>query len=135
MVIGKIQMERSNAHKERRKSSRVLLDLPLEYRVMNAPYAQGGIVVNASEVGLLINSVKSIPVGTKLNIVVLFPEGFKLTNFEVLAEIVWKDVYLEEDWQGYRYGLNFIQILEEDRLKLKQLLDGRLQSEEISQNL
>jgi hypothetical protein len=135
MVIGKIQMERSNAHKERRKSSRVLLDLPLEYRVMNAPYAQGGIVVNASEVGLLINSVKSIPVGTKLNIVVLFPEGFELTNFEVLAEIVWKDVYLEEDWQGYRYGLNFIQILEEDRLKLKQLLDGRLQSEEISQNL
>jgi hypothetical protein len=128
-------MERSNAHKERRKSSRVLLDLPLEYRVMNAPYAQGGIVVNASEVGLLINSVKSIPVGTKLNIVVLFPEGFELTNFEVLAEIVWKDVYLEEDWQGYRYGLNFIQILEEDRLKLKQLLDGRLQSEEISQNL
>jgi hypothetical protein len=135
MVIGKIQMERSNAHKERRKSSRVLLDLPLEYRVMNAPYAQGGIVVNASEVGLLINSVKSIPVGTKLNIVVLFPEGFELTNFEVLAEIVWKDVYLEEDWQGYRYGINFIQILEEDRLKLKQLLDGRFQSEEISQNL
>ena len=135
MVTGKIQMERSNAHKERRKSSRVLLDLPLEYRVMNAPYAQGGIVVIASEVGLLINSVKSIPVGTKLNIVVLFPEGFELTNFEVLAEIVWKDVYLEEDWQGYRYGLNFIQILEEDRLKLKQLLDGRFQSEEISQNL
>lgn len=47
------------------------LDLPLEYRVMNAPYAHGGLVVNASEVGLLINSIKNIPIGSKLNIAVL----------------------------------------------------------------
>lgn len=123
-------MERSSAHNERRKSPRLLLDLPLEYRVMNAPYAHGGLVVNASEVGLLINSIKNMPVGTKLNIAVLFPKGFELTNFEVLAQVIWKDLHWEEDWEGYQYGLKFTQILEEDRRKLKQILNGRFQMED-----
>ena len=97
---------------------------------MNAPYAHGGLVVNAIEVGLLINSIKNMPVGTKLNIAVLFPKGFELTNFEVLAQVIWKDLHWEEDWEGYQYGLKFTQILEEDRRKLKQLLNGRFQMED-----
>jgi hypothetical protein len=117
-------MERSKDPRERRKFPRLLVDLPLEYRVMNAPYAQGGIVVNASEEGLLINSIKNMPVGTKLNIAVLFPEEYELANFEVVAEIIRKELHWEEDWEGYQYGLKFIKILERDRHKLKQLLLG-----------
>jgi len=127
-------MERVTAHTERRRYPRMSLDLPLEYRVMNALYAHGGLVVNASEVGLLINSIKNIPIGTKLNIAVLFPKGFELTNFEVLAEIIWKDLHWEEHWEGYRYGLKFIKILEEDSRKLKQLLSGQFQLDEVSSN-
>ncbi len=111
--------------KERRKFQRLLLDLPLEYRVVNAPHAHGGLVVNASEVGLLIQSVKNIPIGTKLMIAVLFPKGFELTSFEVLAEVIWKDLHWEEDWEGFHYGLKFLRLLEEDFRKLKQLLMGR----------
>ena len=107
-----------------------MVDLPLEYRIMNAPYAHGGIVVNASEVGLLINSVKNMPVGTRLKIAVLFPKGFELANLEVRAEIIWKDLHWEEDWEGYQYGLKFIQIMEEDHFKLKQLLSGKYRLEE-----
>ncbi len=103
------------------------MDLPLEYRVISAPYAHGGVVVNASEIGLLINSVKNIPIGTKLNIAIIFPKGFELANIEVTAEVIWKDLHWEEDWEGYQYGLKFIQILEEDRKKLKLLLNGRFQ--------
>lgn len=125
-------MEKSIAMKERRRSQRKMLDLPLEYRAMDAPYAHGGLVVNASEIGLLVQSVKSIPIGTKLNIAVLFPKGFELTNFEVLAEIIWKDLHWEEDWEGYQYGLSFIQILDDDHWKLKQLLNGQFQIEETS---
>jgi len=128
-------MEKVTPYLERRRYPRMSLDLPLEYRVMNAPYAHGGLVVNASEVGLLINSIKNIPIGSKLNIAVLFPKGFELTNFEVLAEILWKDLYWEEDWEGYRYGLKFIKILEGDRWKLKQLLSGQFELGEISPNL
>jgi c-di-GMP-binding flagellar brake protein YcgR len=128
-------MEKVTPYLERRRYPRMSIDLPLEYRVMNAPYAHGGLVVNASEVGLLINSIKNIPIGSKLNIAVLFPKGFELTDFEVLAEILWKDLYWEEDWEGYRYGLKFIKILEGDRRKLKQLLSGQFELGEISPNL
>ncbi len=117
-------MERAKDLRERRRSRRLLMDLPLEYRVINAPYAQGGIVVNASEQGLLINSIKNMPVGTKLNIAVLFPKEFELANFEVVAEIIRKEIHWEEDWEGYQYGLRFVKILEEDRRKLSQLLEG-----------
>jgi len=117
-------MEKSKDPRERRRFPRLLVDLPLEYRVMNAPYAQGGIVVNASEEGLLINSIKNMPVGTKLNVAVLFPKEYELENFEVLAEIIRKELHWEEDWEGYQYGLKFTKILESDRHKLKQLLLG-----------
>ncbi len=108
----------------------MLLDLPLEYRVLNGPFAHGGLVVNASEVGLLIQSIKNIPVGTKLSTLVLFPKGFELASLEVMTEVIWKDLYREEDWEGYHYGLNFIQIMEKDRRMLKQLLSGQLYLDE-----
>ena len=121
-------MDRQAPREERRKYPRASLDLPVEYRVMNAPYAHGGLVVNASEMGLLINSVKDILVGSKLNIAVLFPKGFRLMNFEASAEIIWKDYHQEEDWEGYRYGLKFTQILKEDRRKLSHLLSDQFPS-------
>ena len=124
--------ERSDGTPERRGSPRLLMDLPLEYRVINAPYAHGGIVVNGSEHGFLIYSNKDMPIGTKLNIVVLFPKGYELTNFELVAEIVRKDLHWEEDWEGYEYGLRFVQILEEDREKLQQILSGGPSLEEFS---
>lgn len=127
-------MEKSKSMKDRRKSQRMILDLPLEYRVIDVPYAHGGLVVNASKLGLLVQSVKSLPVGTKLNIAVLFPKGFELANFEVLAEILWKDLHWEEDWEGYQYGLRFLQILDNEYWKLKQLLDGQFHLEEVQRN-
>ena len=127
-------MEKSKSMQDRRKSQRMILDLPLEYRVMDAPYAHGGLVVNASELGLLVQSVKSLPIGTKLNIAVLFPKGFELANFEVLAEILWKDLHWEEDWEGYQYGLRFLQILDNEYWKLKQLLSDQFHLEEVQRN-
>jgi hypothetical protein len=118
-------MEKAVSMKDRRKSQRKMLDLPLEYRVMDAPYAHGGLVVNASELGLLVQSVKNIPIGTKLNLAVIFPKGYELTNFEVFAEIIWKDLHLEEDWEGYQYGLKFTNFSENEYWKLKQLLSGK----------
>ena len=118
--------------RERRRFPRLLLDLPLEYRVLNVPYAHGGLVVNASEVGLLIQSIKNIPVGERLVTLVLFPKGFELASLEVLTEVVWKDIHRKDDWEGFHYGLNFVRILDEDREKLKQLLSCQPSLEEIS---
>ena len=111
-------MEESLNNRERKRYPRFLIDLPLEYRDMDDSHARGGIVVNASETGFLIESGKDIPIGTELNITVLYLKEFELANFKVTAKIVWKEPYRKEDgkgnqyWEGYRYGLEFIQILD-----------------------
>ena len=120
-------MGKPSSIKERRKSPRFYMDFPLEYRVIDAPDAHGGVVVNGSEIGLCIHSVRNLPIGTRLDISVIFPEEFQMTNFEVAAEIIWKDVYLTEDWNGYQYGLRFTLIKEGDLQKLKQLLQDQYQ--------
>ena len=134
-------MEGSSNYREKRSRPRFIIDLPLEYRDMKDSCLRGATLVNASEGGFLIETVRDIPVGTKLNITVLFPKGFELANFKVTAKIVWKGPYWKGDWkrnqywEGYQYGLEFIQISDEDRWKLDSLLGGRFEIEEISPSL
>jgi hypothetical protein len=134
-------MEGSSNNKERRRYPRVIIDLPLEYRDLNDSCLRGAIVFNASKGGFLIETVRDIPVGTELSITVMYPKEFTLVDFKVLGKIVWKKPYSKEDsngnqcWRGYQYGLEFTQILAEDRWKLNFLLDGRFESEEISPSL
>jgi hypothetical protein len=129
-------MEESYSSRERRSYPRFMIDLPLEYRVMDGPCLRGGIVVNASEGGFLIETTRDIPVGTELKVTVLFPKGFELADFKVVAKIVRKEPYRREDWkgvpyrEGYQYGLEFLQISQEDRLKLNSLLGGQFEFEE-----
>jgi hypothetical protein len=134
-TLSKSQNGEPENGKDRRKHFRVALDLPLEYRVMGIPNAHGALVANGSEMGLLIKSVKNIPIGTKLTIAVLFPRGYELANFEVIAEVVWKEVYSEEDWEGYQYGLKFVSIRTNDQWKLRNLLRGQFELKEISQDI
>ncbi len=102
------------------------MNLPIEFRVINAPHVRGAMVVNASETGLLIQSSNDVAAGTKLDIAVLFSEGFELANFEALAEVVWTKTYPHEGKQMYELGLKFTKILNEDRQKLKHLLGSGL---------
>jgi len=127
-------MESPTYFRERRKYPRSMMDLPLEYRMKDLPQAHGGLVVNASEEGLLIHSIKDMPVGLKLNIIVLFPKDFELTNFEVSAEIIWKDFHVYGNSEGFKYGLKIIQVVDEEQSKLKQLLNDLFQWSEISYN-
>jgi hypothetical protein len=122
---------------ERRRYPRFFIDLPLEYRDMDDSCLRGGIVVNASKGGFLIESLRDIPVGTELEIAVLYPKGFELSNFKAVAKIVWKEPYSKGDWKGdkfwkgYQYGLEFIRILDEDRWKLDLLLSGQQNLDEM----
>jgi len=122
-------MDTSKGSKGKRKSPRYYMDFPLDYRVSDARDAYGGIVVDGSEIGLRVHSVKEMPVGTRLNISVIFPKEFQMTYFEVESEIVWKDSCLIDGWEGYQYGVKFIQIREEDLRKLKELLSSQTPKE------
>ena len=114
-------MEGLSNNRERRRYPRISIDLPLEYQYTGDSCLRGAMVVNASEGGFLIESTRDIPVGTKLSITLLFPKGFELAHFKAVAKIVRKEPYRKEDsegnqsWEGYQYGLEFIQIVEGDR--------------------
>jgi len=129
-------MEGSFNYGERRRYPRIVINLPLEYQEKDDPSLRGAMVVNAGEGGFLIESTRDVPVGTELSITLLFSKGFELANFKAVTKIVRKEPYSKENangnqyWEGYLYGLEFIQILEEDRWKLNWLLGGRFEFEE-----
>ncbi len=118
-------MQGLNDFKEKRRYPRYSISLPLEYGRADDAY-RGGLVVNISETGLLIHAIQDLSVDEKLSVRVFFPNEYELDAFRVVGRIVWKDCHYESDWRGYKYGLSFIQIGEEDRRKLLRLLSNQL---------
>jgi len=127
--------------KDRRRYPRIVINLPLEYQDMGDHNLRGATVVNAGAGGFLIESTRDMPVGTKLSITLLFSKGFELIDFKAVTKIVRKEHYSKEDsegkqiWEGYLYGLEFIQILNGDHWKLNWLLSGQSDFEEIFSSL
>ena len=124
-------MESQAYFEERRKYPRFLIRLPLEYWQTDDA-CRGGLVGNLSEGGLLIHSLQDMPVGKGLNVRIFFPNGYEFDGIRVTGKIVWKDLHYETDWKGYKYGIEFVQISEQDREKLVNLLRSPSILEEIS---
>ena len=134
-------MEGSFDHKDRRRYPRIVINLPIEYQDTGDDSLRGAMVLNAGAGGFLIESTRDIPLGTKLKITLLFSKGFELANFEALTQIVRKEPHHKENlngnlvWEGYLYGLEFLQVSEEDRWKLNWLLGGQSEFEELFSSL
>ena len=121
-ILRQVNMKNSSHRKERRGHARVMMNFPVNVRIDESERAFDGLTIDASESGLLIQTLKDMPVKTRLDIEVLFPRGFELSNFRGAAEIIWKDSCNWEDLEGYQYGLKFIQISNKNYLMLKKLL-------------
>jgi len=63
-----------------------------------------------------------VEIGQRLKIKLFFASGSDLSSIEVVAEVVWMDIHLGEDWGDYRCGVKFLDISSEDINKLKNLL-------------
>ncbi len=125
-------MEDLSQPDERRKHQRYLIDLPLNFQTTENSNICSGLSINASETGLLIQAFKDMPIGLRLNIELLFTEGFELSNLQGTAQIIWKDHHAWSDYKGYKYGLQFVQISNEDYKKLKVLLGNLFNLEDTS---
>ncbi len=121
-------MEHAYRFDDRRKYPRVPINLPLEYREADNSPPEGGLVSNLSEIGMLVHSIRDIPIGSEFEAVVFFSNGFEFDGFRVKAQAVWKALHVEEGGKGYKYGLRFAQILQEDHRKLLNLLHSPLLS-------
>jgi PilZ domain len=118
-------MLRPSHHPERRSRARVSLVLPLDYQAIGSSNTYGGIVIDGSEGGLFIYSLRDMPVGTQLRISVLFADGFELTNFKATAKIVRK-IRSNNGRKGYEYGLKLLRVDEGSITKFTRLLTNHI---------
>jgi PilZ domain len=108
-----------------------LTTLPVEYWEREGTI-YGALVDNVSADGLLILSVNDIPIGSRLNVRILYANEYELDGIKAVANIVRKDLHIAKDLKGYKYALEFVQMSEEDRRKLTNILNSDLKCEEIS---
>ncbi len=124
-------MENSSHNKERRDHPRIMISLPANFEIKESGGGYPGLTIDASHSGLLIQTLKEMPVGIKLDIEVLLPKKFKLSKFRAETEIIWKGVSYWEDLEGYEYGLKFTNISNEDYLKLSRILSNPSSLQEV----
>lgn len=106
---------------EKRKHPRFNVFLPIEY-VRSDLGINHGEALNASQGGLLIYLPERIEVGRPLSLKLFFASGFEINTIETLAEVIWVDAHLSDDWGDYRAGAKFVEISPGDMEKLRILL-------------
>lgn len=110
------------ANLEKRRYPRFTVNLPIEYYQIDSFINHAGRTINAGEGGLLVYLPEQIDIGQHLKIKLFFSSGSDLNTIEMIAEVVWTDIHLEESWGNYRYGVRFINISSEDMSRFKNLL-------------
>ena len=110
----------------KREYPRFFLDAPLEYSTTDGSPIRGAYAGNMSEGGLLIYSIHQLQVGTQLRLMVFYPDGYQLNNFQAVAKVIWKEAHYEKEWKGFKYGLQFLSMPETDRRKLREILKRAL---------
>jgi hypothetical protein len=86
---------------------------------------QGGIVGHLSEKGVRICSDVEMSVGGELRISIYFSRGKGFEEFQVLTRIAVRDLCRSGGWAAYEYELEFIDLSEEGRSRLRDLLRTR----------
>ncbi len=107
---------------ERRKHPRFNLELPLDYFRVEDKENYGGIVANASEVGILVYLPENMEFGTTLSTEIFYAKGLELDSIRAIAKVMWADLAARKTWGEHRYGLQFKSIDKRNVSKLKNLL-------------
>lgn len=107
---------------EKRRHPRYSVEFPLDYARVEEKETYGGMVANVSEGGLLVYLPQRMEIGTVLKIEILYVQGLEFSTIKAIAKIVWSDLAAKESWGEYRYGLQFLQIEENDFARLINLL-------------
>ena len=107
---------------ERRRHPRFNLELPLDYLRVDDKENYGGIVANASQVGVLVYLPEKMEIGTMLKTEIFYAKGLELDSIRAIGEVVWADLPARKTWGEHRYGLQFTSIDKGNLSKLRSLL-------------
>ena len=113
---------RSGTGHERREYPRFDVYWPIQYNQIGSSISHHGRVTNLSESGMLIQSPGEMQIGQHLKSKLSFISGCEIDTIEMQAEVVWRDIYLNEAWKDYRCGAKFLDISTTDKSKLNNLL-------------
>ncbi len=105
--IGRLLSSKGVIAIERRKHPRFNLELPLDYFRIENKENYGGIVANASEMGILVYLPEKMEIGTVLSTEIFYAKGLELDSIRAIAKIVWADLPARKTWGEHRYGLQF----------------------------
>ena len=118
----------ATANFERRKHPRFSVDLPVEYRKIDASKSHPAHTGDVSEGGLLLYVSEPFEIGQELTLKLFFASGAELNSAEAHVQVVWKDVHMEND-NPNRIGVKFVEISSADMNSLKgflnQLINGK----------
>jgi len=118
---GQLPREKGVVVIEKRKQPRINLELPLDYLRINKNENYGGIVANASELGVLVYLPEKMEMGTTLSTEIFYENSLKLDSIKAIAKVVWADLPARKTGGEYRYGLQFQSIDRQNLGKLKNL--------------
>jgi len=107
---------------DRRRYSRFNVDLPIQYHRIDSPVNRNGRAMNVSEGGMLTYLPEPVETGQHLNLKLFFILGSDFNTIEAKAEVVWKDIYLNEAWGDYRSGMRFMDISDKHMAQLRNYL-------------
>lgn len=110
--------------KEKRRYHRFTLNIPVEVKILDEPGIHTGIVINASQVGLLIESVHNLSIGKEVNLKIIFQKDTGPENFRAKGQIMWKNKKGMDDAEEYQYGVKLIEVLNGGLYKLESLFQG-----------
>jgi hypothetical protein len=106
---------------EKRGHARLPFQLPTEYSRTSSFRPRFGHTVNISERGILVRLPEKINLGENLLVKVYFDMDFGLHFIKTLAEVVWLDD-TEETKKGFRCGLEFLEMSNENQKKLEKFI-------------
>ncbi len=106
---------------ERRKHPRFPIDIPIDYTLVENGMADVGSVANASEGGLMVLLNERMDVGTKMIVFVPLILDSESAGIKATCRVVWRDFGAVAGGSRYQYGLQFMDIREEDVHKLRKL--------------
>jgi c-di-GMP-binding flagellar brake protein YcgR len=110
---------------ERRQHPRFSVNLPVEYRKVDNPKGRPANTGDLSEGGLLLYVSEPVEIGQEMTLKLFFTSERKLTTIRARAQVVWKDIRIENNGQS-RIGLKFVDISPEDLKSLKEFINNLL---------